>query len=150
MRSNYCGDLNESFVDQEVQLCGWVHRRRDHGGVIFLDVRDRAGIAQVVYDPDTVESFAIAEFDFRASAEPPPRRGHDVTGLANGTAHAVVSWFDLHLDDNVKIDTRRETDFNRWHPMAYRLAGGLPVRRGDVSNVAVQVTDSRFYIGTKQ
>ncbi len=94
--------------------------------------------------------FAIAEYDFRASAEPPPRRGHDVTGLANGTAHAVVTWFDLHLDDNVKIDTRSETDFNRWHPMAYRLAGGLPVRRGDVSNVTVQVTDSRFYIGTKQ
>lgn len=61
MRSNYCGELNESFVDQEVVLCGWVHRRRDHGGVIFLDVRDREGIAQVVYDPDTVESFAIAE-----------------------------------------------------------------------------------------
>ena len=61
MRSNYCGELNESFVDQEVQLCGWVHRRRDHGGVIFLDVRDREGIAQVVYGPDTVESFAIAE-----------------------------------------------------------------------------------------
>lgn len=61
MRSNYCGELNETFVDQEVQLCGWVHRRRDHGGVIFLDVRDREGIAQVVYDPDTVESFAIAE-----------------------------------------------------------------------------------------
>jgi aspartyl-tRNA synthetase len=61
MRSNYCGELNESFVDQEVELCGWVHRRRDHGGVIFLDVRDREGIAQVVYDPDTVESFAIAE-----------------------------------------------------------------------------------------
>ncbi len=61
MRSNYCGELNESFVDQEVQLCGWVHRRRDHGGVIFLDVRDREGIAQVVYDPDTVESFAMAE-----------------------------------------------------------------------------------------
>lgn len=61
MRSNYCGELNEFFVDQEVQLCGWVHRRRDHGGVIFLDVRDREGIAQVVYDPDTVESFAIAE-----------------------------------------------------------------------------------------
>lgn len=61
MRSNYCGELDESFVDQEVELCGWVHRRRDHGGVIFLDVRDREGIAQVVYDPDTVESFAIAE-----------------------------------------------------------------------------------------
>ncbi len=61
MRSNYCGELNEAFVGYEVELCGWVHRRRDHGGVIFLDVRDREGIAQVVVDPDTVESFAIAE-----------------------------------------------------------------------------------------
>ena len=61
MRSHYCGELNESHLDQNVLLYGWVHRRRDHGGVIFLDVRDRAGIAQVVYDPDTVESFAIAE-----------------------------------------------------------------------------------------
>ena len=61
MRSHYCGELNESHLDQVVLLYGWVHRRRDHGGVIFLDVRDREGIAQVVYDPDTVESFGIAE-----------------------------------------------------------------------------------------
>lgn len=61
MRSHYCGDLNETFIDKEVTLCGWVHRRRDHGGVIFLDLRDRDGISQVVYDPDTKESFAIAE-----------------------------------------------------------------------------------------
>ena len=61
MRSNYCGELDESFAGKDVVLCGWVHRRRDHGGVIFLDVRDREGITQVVYDPDTVESFAIAE-----------------------------------------------------------------------------------------
>ena len=61
MRSHYCGELNETHVDQDVLLYGWVHRRRDHGGVIFLDVRDREGITQVVYDPDTVESFAMAE-----------------------------------------------------------------------------------------
>ena len=61
MRSNYCGELNESFVGQQVEICGWVHRRRDHGGVIFLDLRDREGLAQVVFDPDTVEAFALAE-----------------------------------------------------------------------------------------
>jgi aspartyl-tRNA synthetase len=61
MRSHYCGELNESHVDQEVSLCGWVHRRRDHGGVIFLDVRDRDGLTQVVFDPDTAKSFATAE-----------------------------------------------------------------------------------------
>ncbi|MDH5191486.1 MAG: aspartate--tRNA ligase [Gammaproteobacteria bacterium] len=61
MRSHYCGDLTESHIDQEVELSGWVHRRRDHGGVIFIDLRDREGIAQVVFDPDVQESFLIAE-----------------------------------------------------------------------------------------
>tara|TARA_R110002110_G_scaffold415821_2_gene656872 strand:- start:93470 stop:95245 length:1776 start_codon:yes stop_codon:yes gene_type:complete len=61
MRSHYCGELNESNISAEVALCGWVHRRRDHGGVIFLDLRDRDGITQVVFDPDTEESFALAE-----------------------------------------------------------------------------------------
>ncbi|WP_455200235.1 aspartate--tRNA ligase [Kaarinaea lacus] len=61
MRSHYCGHLNESHIDKEVVLYGWMHRRRDHGGVIFIDLRDREGIAQVVYDPDTVEAFATAE-----------------------------------------------------------------------------------------
>ncbi|MGR2736960.1 aspartate--tRNA ligase [Billgrantia sp. Q4P2] len=61
MRSHYCGQLNETMVDQTVTLCGWVHRRRDHGGVIFLDMRDRDGIAQVVVDPDTAEAFATAD-----------------------------------------------------------------------------------------
>lgn len=61
MRSHYCGSLNESFIDQTVTLCGWVHRRRDHGGVIFLDLRDRDGLVQVVIDPDTPEAFALAD-----------------------------------------------------------------------------------------
>ncbi len=61
MRSHYCGELNESNIAEQVTLCGWVHRRRDHGGVIFLDLRDRDGITQVVFDPDTEASFALAE-----------------------------------------------------------------------------------------
>lgn len=61
MRSHYCGDLNTSHLDQEVVLCGWVHRRRDHGGVIFLDLRDRNGIAQVVVNPDSEAAFASAD-----------------------------------------------------------------------------------------
>jgi aspartyl-tRNA synthetase len=61
MRSIYCGELNTAHLDQEVTLCGWVHRRRDHGGVIFVDLRDHTGLVQVVFDPDTPEVFATAE-----------------------------------------------------------------------------------------
>ena len=61
MRTNYCGEVTESLIDQEVTVCGWVHRRRDHGGVIFIDLRDREGLLQVVYDPDIEDAFATAE-----------------------------------------------------------------------------------------
>ena len=61
MRSHYCGALRAAHEDETVTLCGWVQRRRDHGGVIFLDVRDRTGFVQVVFDPDTEESFALAD-----------------------------------------------------------------------------------------
>jgi aspartyl-tRNA synthetase len=61
MRTHYCGQLNAGLADQIVTLCGWAHRRRDHGGVIFIDLRDREGLAQIVCDPDRPEMFAVAE-----------------------------------------------------------------------------------------
>ncbi|OQX31002.1 MAG: aspartate--tRNA ligase [Candidatus Sedimenticola endophacoides] len=61
MRTHYCGHLNASHIGQEVEIVGWAHRRRDHGGVIFIDLRDREGLVQVVYDPDLPEVFATAE-----------------------------------------------------------------------------------------
>jgi len=61
MRTHYCGLVDESLIDETVTLCGWVDRRRDHGGVIFLDMRDREGVVQVVFDPDTHEHFERAD-----------------------------------------------------------------------------------------
>jgi aspartyl-tRNA synthetase len=61
MRTHYCGDISASLVGQSVTLCGWAHRRRDHGGVIFIDLRDREGLAQVVFNPERRDAFGIAE-----------------------------------------------------------------------------------------
>jgi aspartyl-tRNA synthetase len=61
MRSHYCGQVDESLIGEEIAVCGWVHRRRDHGGVIFIDLRDREGLLQIVFDPDRADIFAEAE-----------------------------------------------------------------------------------------
>ena len=61
MRTHFCGELNKSHEGTEVNLCGWAHRRRDHGGVIFIDLRDKKGLAQIVIDPDTPEAFKAGE-----------------------------------------------------------------------------------------
>jgi aspartyl-tRNA synthetase len=61
MRTHYCGELNAALVDRTVTLCGWAHRRRDHGGVIFIDLRDREGLAQIVCNPDRADAFHAAE-----------------------------------------------------------------------------------------
>jgi len=61
MRTHYCGLVTQEFIGQEVTLCGWVNRRRDHGGVIFVDLRDREGYVQIVCDPDRADTFAVAE-----------------------------------------------------------------------------------------
>ncbi len=60
MRSHYCGQVNEKATGTEVTVAGWVHRRRDHGGVIFIDLRDREGLLQIVFDPDAAQMFEEA------------------------------------------------------------------------------------------
>ena len=87
MRSHYCGALRASLVDQTVTLCGWAHRRRDHGGVIFVDLRDREGLAQVVFNPDRQEAFAIAE---RVRAEFVLRVTGKVRRRPQGTVNAEL------------------------------------------------------------
>lgn len=61
MRTHYCGEVTEKYIEKEVKICGWVHRRRDHGGVIFLDVRDRTGLVQLVFEPENETLFKIAD-----------------------------------------------------------------------------------------
>lgn len=90
MRSHRCGEVKESHIGQEVQLCGWAHRRRDHGGVIFIDLRDREGLVQVVFDPDSQAAFATAEtvrseyvLQVRGKVRPRPA-GTENANLATG------------------------------------------------------------------
>jgi aspartyl-tRNA synthetase len=61
MRTHYCGRVEETSIGKTVTVAGWAHRRRDHGGVIFVDLRDREGLLQIVFDPDKADVFAMAE-----------------------------------------------------------------------------------------
>ena len=80
MRTDYCGNITTRLLGQPVTLFGWAHRRRDHGGVIFIDLRDREGLVQVVCDPDRAETFATAD---RVRNEY-VLRVHGVAGVAGG------------------------------------------------------------------
>ncbi len=101
MRSHYCGVLNASHVGEQVELFGWVHRRRDHGGVIFLDVRDRTGIVQVVFDPDVEASFQTAdrvrnEFVLRMTGKVRPRQeGAENPNMATGAIEVLGNTLEI-------------------------------------------------------
>jgi len=97
MRTHLSADLNESLVDQQITLCGWVRRRRDHGGVIFIDLRDRAGVAQIVIDPDFDAPFQVAnaarnEFVLQITGTVRKRpEGTENKDLATGTVELLAS-----------------------------------------------------------
>jgi len=132
MRTHYCGEVNASHIDQIVTLCGWCHRRRDHGGVIFIDLRDREGLAQIVCDPDRAEMFACAEdvrneFVLRITGKVRRRpAGTENANLASGEIEilchelevlntAVTPPFQLdeeNLSENVRL-THRVIDLRR-------------------------------------
>ncbi|HQN64816.1 MAG TPA: aspartate--tRNA ligase [Methylophilus sp.] len=101
MRTHYCGHLNREHIGQTVTLCGWAHRRRDHGGVIFVDLRDREGMAQIVIDPDTPEAFATAEqvrneFVLRVTCKVRPRPEGTVNpNLPTGEVEMLASEIEI-------------------------------------------------------
>ncbi len=132
MRTHYCSDLNPTLNEQIVTLCGWAHRRRDHGGVIFIDLRDRSGLAQVVCDPDRPEMFQIAEsvrgeFCLKITGKVRPRpAGTENTTLASGGIEVLCHEIEVlnasvtppfqvdeeHLSETVRL-THRVIDLRR-------------------------------------
>jgi len=101
MRSHYCGDVNETLEGQTVTIAGWMHRRRDHGGVIFIDLRDREGLVQVVCNPEDEISFAIAEsvrseYVLQIEGEVRLRpEGSDNPGMGSGKIEIVAKRMDV-------------------------------------------------------
>ena len=94
MRTHYCGDLRSRHIDRHVELCGWVNRRRDHGGVIFIDLRDREGLMQVVFNPSHAEIFAVAE---RVRSEFVLRVKGQVRARPEGTVNDELPTGDVEL-----------------------------------------------------
>jgi len=112
MRSHYCGQVNESLIGQEVTVAGWVNRRRDHGGVIFADLRDREGLVQVVFDPDDQTLFAEAE---RLRSEFVVTVRGLVRQRPAGTANANMA------SGQIELLARQLTLLNRSEPLPFQL-----------------------------
>ena len=126
MRTNYCGLIDSSYLSKTVTLFGWVHRRRDHGGVIFIDLRDREGLLQVVCDPDTPQTFAIAdrlrsEYVVKVEGRVRPRpQGTVNPNLKTGEVEVLASTIEIlnpaltppfqldeeNLNENVRLENR--------------------------------------------
>lgn len=112
MRTHYCGEVNESLVGKDVTVAGWVHRRRDHGGVIFVDLRDRDGLLQVVFDPDAAAVFAEAE---RVRGEWVLKVTGTVRPRPAGTANANLA------SGQVELLARAVEVLNRSEPIPFQL-----------------------------
>ena len=112
MRSHYCGQVNEQLIGQEVSVAGWVHRRRDHGGVIFVDLRDREGLLQIVFDPDAKQVFAEAE---RLRSEFVVHVRGLVRARPGGTANANLA------SGQVEVIARELELLNRSEPLPFQL-----------------------------
>jgi aspartyl-tRNA synthetase len=151
MRSDYCGLIDRRFLGQTVTLFGWVHRRRDHGGVIFIDLRDREGLVQIVIDPDTPDTFAVAdrlrnEYVIKVEGRVRPRLEGTVNpSLKTGEVEVLARHIDLlnasltppfqldedNLSENVRLEYRvidlRRPEMQRNLRLRYQVA--MAVRR---------------------
>ena len=151
MRTDYCGLIDKRFLGQTITLFGWVHRRRDHGGVIFIDLRDREGLVQVVIDPDTPATFATAdrartEFVIKVEGKVRPRpqgtvnpnlRSGEIEVLAlqieilNPSLTPPFQLDDENLSENVRLEYRvidlRRPEMQRNLRLRYKVA--MAVRR---------------------
>jgi aspartyl-tRNA synthetase len=151
MRTDYCGLIDTRFLGQTVTLFGWVHRRRDHGGVIFIDLRDREGLVQVVVDPDTPDTFAVAdrlrtEYVVKVEGRVRPRPEGTVNpNLASGAIEVLAKHIELlnasltppfqldeeNLSENVRLESRvidlRRPEMQRNLRLRYQVA--MAVRR---------------------
>jgi len=151
MRSEYCGRVNREHLDRTLTLCGWVHRRRDHGGVIFIDLRDREGIVQIVCDPDRPETFKTAdgvrnEFVVEVKGRVRPRPAGtvnpelpsgevevlaDTIAVLNPSVTPVFQIDDENLNENVRLE-HRVLDLRRPYMqknMRLRYRATMAVRR---------------------
>ena len=127
MRSHYCGLVTEALIGQTVSLCGWVNRRRDHGGVIFVDLRDREGYVQVVCDPDRPEMFKIAE-DLRGEF------CIRVLGLVRARPEGTSN-------DSMKLARNLLTEIggiNRLHKSHVEQAGFAVLKAPDIPSILVE------------
>ena len=124
MRTHYCGDIGEALLDQVVAVCGWVNRRRDHGGIIFIDLRDREGLVQIIVDPGQSEVFAVAdkvrnEFVLRVEGRVRHRpEGTENPELKTGTVEVVATVFEVlnpSMVPPLQLDDEHVGDETRLH-----------------------------------
>lgn len=138
MRTHYCGQVTEALEGQEVEVCGWVHRRRDHGGVIFIDLRDREGIVQVVFDPDSAATFMTAErvrneYVLRAKGKVRARpAGTENSNMTTGKIEIVGFELDiLNRSEPPPFQIEDDTDASEEVRLRYRY---LDLRRPEMHN----------------
>lgn len=159
MRSHYCGQLNKSLEGQEVTICGWVHRRRDHGGVIFFDIRDREGLAQVVFDPDREQTFAKAdkvrnEYVVKITGKVRPRPAGTVnTNLASGEIEILGYKLDVLnasetppfvLDDYSEVSEETRLRYRYLDLRRPEMASKLKLRSKITSTIRRYLDDNGF------